>query len=161
MKRLITTASLLALCAAPALAQSTQPSTSPPAQRSESPATPPTAPPAATTPMDKAPLDKSTSLDKPRLTGNDWRASKLLGQTVRNSANESLGDINEMLIDSDGKVTAVIVGVGGFLGMGEKNVSLALDQLAFSRDANNNIVVTSKVSKETLQAAPEYKLTSK
>ncbi len=120
------------------------------------PLTKPTTPPAT------QPMNKSTSVEIPlKLSGNDWRASKLIGQPVRNAANETIGDINELMIDSGGKVSAVIIGVGGFLGLGEKHVALPLDQLSFSRDANNNIVVNAKVTKETLQAAPEYKLPSK
>ena len=45
-------------------------------------------------------------------------ALEVLDETVVNEANEKIGDINDVLIDSNGKVAAVIVGVGGFLGMG-------------------------------------------
>jgi hypothetical protein len=67
-----------------------------------------------------------------------------------------VGDINDILIDSNGKVAGVIVGVGGFLGMGEKDVSLTFDQLTFASDANDPLVVKTDATKESLQAAPEY-----
>jgi len=51
----------------------------------------------------------------------------------------------------------VIVGVGGFLGLGEKDVALPFDQLTIARDADNKLVVTSSATKESLEAAPEYK----
>ena len=44
-----------------------------------------------------------------------WRASKLMGLDVYNEANEKLGDVNELILDKDGKVSAVVIGVGGFL----------------------------------------------
>ncbi len=60
-----------------------------------------------------------------------WRTSKLVGLNVYNDNNEKLGDINELLIDQSGKVQAVVIGVGGFLGMGEHNVAVAFDKLKF------------------------------
>ena len=60
------------------------------------------------------------------------------------------------LIDSKGNVAAVIVGVGGFLGMGEKDVALTFDQLSFATDNNDPLVVKTNATKESLQAAPQY-----
>ena len=60
-----------------------------------------------------------------------WRASKLVGLAVYNESNERLGDINELLVDKSGKISAVILGVGGFLGVGEQNVAVSFDQLKF------------------------------
>ena len=45
-----------------------------------------------------------------------WRASKLMGLDVYNQNNEKLGDVNEIILDKNGKVAAVVIGVGGFLG---------------------------------------------
>ena len=64
-------------------------------------------------------------------------ASELLNENVVNDANEKVGDINDVLIDSKGKVAGVIVGVGGLLGMGEKDVALTFDQLSFATDNND------------------------
>src|ERR1700712_4777478 len=60
-----------------------------------------------------------------------WRTSKLVGLNVYNDNNEKLGDISELLIDQTGKVQAVIIGVGGFLGMGSHDVAVAFDKLKF------------------------------
>jgi len=62
---------------------------------------------------------------------NDWRVSKLMGLHVYNEANEKLGDINELLLDKNGKVNAVVIGVGGFLGMGEHDIAVTMDKLKF------------------------------
>ncbi len=59
----------------------------------------------------------------------EWRASKLVGVDVYNEANEKLGDINEVVLDKSGKVVHVILGVGGFLGMGEHYVAVGFDKL--------------------------------
>ena len=82
-------------------------------------------------------------------------ASALLNENVVNAANETIGDVNDVLLDKNGKVASVIVGVGGFLGMGEKNVALDFDQLKFTNNGND-LIVTSDATKETLQAAPAY-----
>jgi ribosomal 30S subunit maturation factor RimM len=58
----------------------------------------------------------------------EWRASKLVGVNVYNEANEKIGDINEVILDKSGKAANVILGVGGFLGMGEHYVAVAYDK---------------------------------
>ncbi len=67
---------------------------------------------------------------KMMLKGN-WRASKLMGLDVYNEANEKLGDVNELILDKDGKINAVVIGVGGFLGMGEHDIAVSIDKLKF------------------------------
>ena len=62
---------------------------------------------------------------------NNWRASKLMGLDVYNEANEKLGDINELILDKNGKVNAVVIGIGGFLGMGEHDIAVTMDKLKF------------------------------
>ena len=62
---------------------------------------------------------------------NNWRASKLMGLDVYNEANEKLGDINELILDKNGRVNAVVIGVGGFLGMGEHDIAVTMDKLKF------------------------------
>ena len=64
------------------------------------------------------------------MTGQ-WRASKLIGLDVYNDQNEKLGDISEVLVDKSGKVTGVVIGVGGFLGIGEKLILVTMDKLKF------------------------------
>jgi ribosomal 30S subunit maturation factor RimM len=58
----------------------------------------------------------------------EWRASKLVGVNVYNEANEKIGDISEIILDNSGKVANVILGVGGFLGMGEHYVAVAYER---------------------------------
>jgi sporulation protein YlmC with PRC-barrel domain len=70
------------------------------------------------------------SQEKMALKGT-WRASKLMGLDVYNEGNEKLGDINELILDKNGKVAAVVIGVGGFLGMGEHDIAVSMDKLKF------------------------------
>jgi sporulation protein YlmC with PRC-barrel domain len=60
-----------------------------------------------------------------------WRTSKMISLNVYNNNNEKIGDINELITDSSGKIDVVVIGVGGFLGMGERNVGLPWSQLKF------------------------------
>ena len=85
---------------------------------------PSTAPAAPAATADKA------AAQKMNLKGS-WRASKLMGLDVYNDANEKLGDINELVVDKDGKINAVVIGVGGFLGMGEHDIAISIDKLKF------------------------------
>lgn len=62
------------------------------------------------------------------LKGN-WRASKLVGLSVYNDSNENLGSISEILVDNNGKINAVIIGVGGFLGVGQHDIAVSFDKL--------------------------------
>ena len=90
----------------PALAQS-----NPPAPAPKAPA------PAATV---------TTTAPAPAAHSGMWRSSKLIGLNVYNDQNEKLGDINEILLDKSGKVDGVVIGVGGFLGMGEHNIKVEM-----------------------------------
>jgi len=132
MKKLFPAAAIVALMSMPALAQTP----TPPARQN--------APAEVTAPAPAKSLD------------GDISAKKLIDESVKNAANESIGDINDVIISTDGKIFAVIVGVGGFLGMGEKNVALPFDQLMLAKDADGDLSVSTSMSKESLQSAPEY-----
>ena len=60
-----------------------------------------------------------------------WRSSKLIGLNVYNDQNEKLGDISEILLDKSGKVDGVVIGVGGFLGMGKHDIKVEMSKLKF------------------------------
>jgi hypothetical protein len=78
---------------------------------------------------------------------------KLIGRNIQNEQNETI-EINSIRIGAGGNVEAVIVGVGGFLGMGEREVALNWTDLAIADNGNK---VTLAMSKEQLKALPEYK----
>ena len=68
--------------------------------------------------------------DSSSFKGN-WRSSKMVGLNVYNDSNESLGSINDLLTDKNGDIKAVVIGVGGFLGVGEHLVAVAFDKVKF------------------------------
>lgn len=74
-----------------------------------------------------------------------------------NSANEAIGDINEVVLAKDGKVAAIVIGVGGLLGMGEREVAMDFKSIRMSRDQNNNLVLTVNATKDALKNAPEWR----
>ena len=84
--------------------------------------------PTATT--DRATMAPAAASDTSSFQGT-WRASKLVGLSVYNDKNESLGSINDLLTDKDGNIKAVVIGVGGFLGVGEHLVAVPLDKIKF------------------------------
>src|SRR5215212_10900962 len=61
----------------------------------------------------------------------NWRASKVVGLSVYNDKNESVGSINDLLMDKSGNIKAVVLGVGGFLGVGEHLVAVPFDKVKF------------------------------
>jgi sporulation protein YlmC with PRC-barrel domain len=83
-------------------------------------------------------------------------ATKFIGSSVYTAANENVGDINDMIFDEKGAIKAVIIGVGGFLGMGEKDVALPLDKITITKDENNAVKLTVQASKDDLEKAPAF-----
>jgi len=63
-----------------------------------------------------------------------WQASKLIHMNVYNDQNEKIGDIKELMLVKNGKVNTVAIGVGGFLGMGERDGAVKFDQLKWSNE---------------------------
>jgi hypothetical protein len=83
-------------------------------------------------------------------------ATDVIGQTVYNRADENLGDINDIVFGTDGNMVAVIIGVGGFLGIGEKDVAIAFDQLEPVQDQDGKVRMVLDANKEALENAPDF-----
>jgi hypothetical protein len=88
----------------------------------------------------------------------DWRGSKLIGAIVYGPDNASIGSINDVVIGNDGQVRAVVIGVGGFLGVNEKNVGLPLDALNITRKPDSNAIdkISVSTTKDDLKNAPQF-----
>ena len=110
-----------------------------------------TTPPAAST-------QAATPAASPALAQapTDFRSSKLVGTTVYNAADENIGEIADVIIGSNGSVTAVVIGVGGFLGLGEKNVAMPFNAIKVNRAENNTIKIVVDGTKESLQSMPDF-----
>jgi sporulation protein YlmC with PRC-barrel domain len=76
----------------------------------------------------------------------EWRASKLVGLNVYNDNNDKIGDINDIILDKSGKVDTVILGVGGFLGMGEHYVAVTYDKLKWSNEPPRSTTASTTTS---------------
>jgi sporulation protein YlmC with PRC-barrel domain len=86
----------------------------------------------------QTPATTSTDRMMPSATSSsfqgDWRASKVVGLNVYNDSNQSIGSINDLLADKSGNIKAVVIGVGGFLGVGEHLVAIPFDKIKFSNE---------------------------
>jgi hypothetical protein len=120
---------------------------SPPPQSSEAPPITPAAPSASAAGSPQF-LTKQES--------GDVLASNLIGESVYNAQDEAIGGINDLVTDESGKVLAVLIGTGGFLGMGEKDVALRFEDLRLVREDDNGIKVIVSVNQDTLASAPDY-----
>lgn len=86
-------------------------------------------------------------------------ASDLIGATVYDRSGEeaeSIGEINDLIVGDDARVSAAIIGIGGFLGMGEKDVAVSFDALEITTDNDGNRYVILQTTKELLEAAPVF-----
>jgi len=87
---------------------------------------------------------------------NGMQASRLINSTVYSASNENIGDVNDIVIGRDGRVYGVVIGVGGFLGLGEKDVIVPMDRIQFVRDSNNNPRYVIAASRAELEQAPAF-----
>ena len=85
----------------------------------------------ATDKNDKAEMSTAATSASSTSHQGSWRASKVVGLSVYNDNNQSVGSINDLLMDKSGDIKAVVIGVGGFLGVGEHLVAVPLDKVKF------------------------------
>ncbi|MFP4537661.1 MAG: PRC-barrel domain-containing protein [Dichotomicrobium sp.] len=86
----------------------------------------------------------------------EWLSSDLIGQSVNNSEGETIGDVNGLIIGDDNEVTAAVIGVGGFLGIGEKSVAVNYDAVERKKNEDGEVVLSANLTKEQLESAPEF-----
>jgi len=88
-----------------------------------------------------------------------WRVTELDGMNVETPTGDKLGELGELVIDTNGRVSYATISVGGFLGMGEKHVPVPWDLLKFSvgGDKADTKLITLATTKEQLEKAPEFK----
>lgn len=137
-----------AVAVAPAMAQTTMPApTDRPAVVTPAPATPP----AATAPAARKDVRKDVRKDEGNpVTG--MRVSKIIGTKVVNSAGESVGSVDDLVVREKDQVVMAVLSVGGFLGIGDRKVAVPWNELTFGQ----NRTITYNVSKEQLRAQPEF-----
>jgi sporulation protein YlmC with PRC-barrel domain len=89
-------------------------------------------------------------------TPEQTTANDFIGQTVTTLAGDNIGEVNNLVIAPDGGVVAAVVGVGGFLGIGEKNVAVPTGNIVVSRTEGGTLRLTTTETSDTLKAAPEF-----
>lgn len=107
--------------------------------------------PSATTP--RAPRASTTPAAGPVA---EIGAATLVGTDVKNSAGDNIGEIKDIMVDSSGKATSVILGTGGVLGLGERSVPISWDQVKISRNDAGNLEASTTLTKEQIEGMPEY-----
>lgn len=93
----------------------------------------------------------------PATSSGSISVTDLMGLNIRNASNETIGEIKDVVMSADGKVQEVIVGVGGFLGMGERHVAIGWSQLRIGRGSDNVMAAQISATAEQLKAMPAYK----
>jgi sporulation protein YlmC with PRC-barrel domain len=86
------------------------------------------------------------------------RATQMDGATVYDAQNQKVGDIKDIILDRDGKVAAVVIDVGAFLGIGGKNVAVSMNDLKITQDDSNKPRFTVNMTKDQLKSAQAYDL---
>ena len=92
----------------------------------------------------------------PAQAAGETNIANLIGTKVVNDASELLGDVNYLLVNSAGQITTIVVGVGGFLGVGEKNVGFPYAALSVTPSGKQDRVLKVSATKEQLAAAPPF-----
>ena len=92
-----------------------------------------------------------TSVPAQSVTVTDWYK-----QSVYDPANSKIGEIMDVLLAADGKVKALIIGVGGFLGMGEKDVAVPFSAVKHTVK-DGKVYLTLDATKDALKAVPGLK----
>jgi hypothetical protein len=146
LKRLMMTTAAAALVVGSAVAQTPAPDA-------------PKAPPMAQKSEPMAPGAQAGSRQfVTQQSADQWLATKFKGTDVIGSNNEKIGDVNDLLIDQNGRIVAYIVGVGGFLGIGQKDVALA--PAAFQvqpKTDREELKLKLAMTRDELKNAPEFK----
>ena len=114
---------------------------------------------AATTTAPASDVTASTGGDRAGMTpvqGPELTAEKLIGTTVYGPNDGNIGEVGDIALNAEGNVDAIIVDVGGFLGIGEKPVAVAMDNLQFMKDSGGSMYLYTQFTQEELENVPEY-----
>ncbi len=115
--------------------------------------------PGVTTPNPGVTMDRSTTpKQNPAMTATgDMAASAIIGADVKNARDETIGQVQDIFVSKDGALKGVIVGVGGFLGVGKHNVMLSWDKVQLREDTDHDgLVVVTDATTDSLKSMPEY-----
>jgi sporulation protein YlmC with PRC-barrel domain len=111
-------------------------------------------PPAASGTTSTAPAHSAAT----RIQPGQIRATEMNGATVYDTQNQKVGDVKEIILDRDGKVAAVVLDVGAFLGMGGKYVAVSMNDVKVTEDKNNKPHFAVDMTKDQLKQAQAFDL---
>ena len=151
MMRIAAAAAIAALMSTAAMAQTMNP---PPARQA-----PPMAQPAPSTqpaPNQNAAKSMPSAKVMTSLPADSKTVTNFYKQAVYDPSDNKIGDVDDLLVSKDGKINAAIVGVGGFLGIGEKDVAVPFEALAMTQK-NNKWYLVMNATKDELKNAPGFK----
>jgi hypothetical protein len=77
---------------------------------------------------------KSATMNESASASGLWQGSKVIGLNVYNDQNEKIGSIKDLMVDKSGNIASAVIGVGGFLGMGERDVAVKFADLKWSNE---------------------------
>lgn len=120
---------------------------------------PKTTAPAATSTTHPNPMVMAIVVD--HIQPGDHLTSKVVGANVYSTAGDKIGDVNDLILDRNGKISGIVVGVGGFLGVGEKNVALSWDAVTVGVDEKGKPHLSVHVTKDALEKATPFTPTTK
>jgi hypothetical protein len=86
---------------------------------------------------------------------NQWLATQLIGLTVLGANNEKIGSINDLVVDQSGAIQAAVIGVGGFLGIGAKDIAVSLQAMTIVRDSSGDRASV-QLSRQEIELAPSF-----
>ena len=92
---------------------------------------------------------------------DQWLARVFLGASVQNAEGQTVGDINDLVFDNKGQISAAVLGVGGFLGMGEKMVAVPFSSLKIDTGADGARRIAVSLGRDELMHAPTFEATEK
>jgi sporulation protein YlmC with PRC-barrel domain len=101
-----------------------------------------------------APSTSQTTATANMPAGEEHLASEIIGATVYSPSGDNVGDINDLVVGADGKISMAVIGVGGFLGMGEKDVGIEMSRLRFEKAPAPSATDTSSTTTTTTATTP-------
>lgn len=103
-----------------------------------------------------SPSGTATPTFIPSQAASEWRASTLIGTAVKSPTGDALGDINDVVVTQTGSVSAFIIGVGGVLGIGEKNVAVPYNAITINTDGDGKRTASLNATPDDLKGAPAF-----
>jgi sporulation protein YlmC with PRC-barrel domain len=111
-------------------------------------------------PAEEQPAEVEQAAGEPFITAQEVgqvRVDKVVGKGVVNPQDEEVGEISDLVFDEEGRLVAAVIGIGGFLGLGQKNVAVSWDRIEWTPREDGEVELSMPFTREELEQAPEFK----